>query len=175
MTLLGLSLISGSLDFDTQVPKPDPDPLDESGHGTHVAGTVAGIGDGINTYNGVAPGATLHALKVFGISGSTTDSVVIAAMEYAADPNKDLDSSDRLDVVNLSLGGGYGSPNSLYDVAVKNLANGGTISVIAAGNSGDSPFIVGSPSTAAEALSVAASVDAMDHNWKSPAIRSILR
>ena len=166
---VGAGFNSASPDLAQQIPSPDPDPLDESGHGTHVAGTVAGIGDGVNTYSGVAPAATLHALKVFGRNGSTNDSVVIAALEYAADPNNDFDLSDRLDVVNLSLGGGYGAPNGLYDIAVKNLANGGTISVIAAGNSGDTEFIVGSPSTSAESISVAASVDAMDHNWREPA------
>ncbi|NRA67536.1 MAG: S8 family serine peptidase [Pseudobacteriovorax sp.] len=166
---VGAAFNSGSPDWSAQIPSPDPDPIDESGHGTHVAGTVAGLGDGVNTYSGVAPAAELHALKVFGISGSTNDAVVIAALEYAADPNKDGDVSDRLDIVNLSLGGGYGSPNGLYDIAVKNLSYGGTVAVIAAGNSGDSAFIVGSPSTSAESISVAASVDAMDHNWKEAA------
>ncbi len=159
----------GSESLDKQTPNPDPDPLDESGHGTHVAGTIAGLGDGVNTYDGVAPQAQLFALKVFGISGSTSDYVVIAAMEYAADPDNNLEPSDRLDVVNLSLGGGFGTPYSLYDTAVKNLTAGGTVAVISAGNSGDTPFIVGSPSTAPEAISVAASVDKMDHNWKEPA------
>ena len=166
---VGAEFNSASLDWMMQIPSPDPDPLDESGHGTHVAGTVAGTGDGVNTYSGVAPKADLHALKVFGKDGSTNDAVVIAALEYAADPNKDFDLSDRLDVVNLSLGGGYGAPNGLYDIAVKNLTHGGTVAVIAAGNSGDTEFIVGSPSTSQESISVAASVDAMDHNWREPA------
>ncbi len=165
-------------DFDTgaseawkKLPNPDADPLDESGHGTHVAGTIAGLGDGEQTYSGVAPDAELYALKVFGKTGSTNDSVVIAALEYAADPDGDLDPKDSLDLVNLSLGGGYGTPISLYDRAIENLSRGGTIAIIAAGNSGDVPYIVGSPSTSSASISVAASVDAMDQNWRQRASR----
>ena len=51
---------------------------------------------------GVAPEAKLYALKVFGCKGTTGLSV--DAMEWAADPDADGDLSDRLDVVNLSLG-----------------------------------------------------------------------
>jgi subtilisin family serine protease len=166
---VGTAYDSGASDWRDRLPRPDPDPLDESAHGTHVAGTIAGIGDGQQTYNGVAPEAQLYALKVFGRSGSTTDAVVIAALEYAADPNQDLQPDDRLDVVNLSLGGGFGVPNTLYDLAIENLAQGGTIAVISAGNSGDVPYIVGSPSTTAASISVAASVDGMDQNWRQRA------
>ena len=114
--------------FKNQVPVPDNNPVDRSGHGTHVAGTVAGNGDGVNTYDGAAPEADLFAIKVFGDKGgSTSDVVVIAALEYAADPNGDLDPEDKLDVVNLSLGGGYGKPHNLYSQAVKNLVRGGTV------------------------------------------------
>ena len=51
---------------------------------------------------GMAPGATLYALKVFGCAGSTD--VVGEALDWAADPNGDGDLSDHLDVVNMSLG-----------------------------------------------------------------------
>jgi minor extracellular serine protease Vpr len=170
----GYDFVGGDFDSGSDVPwnrfpTPDPDPIDESGHGSHVAGTIAGRGDNTETYDGVAPDAALYALKVFGRDGSTNDAVVIAALEYAADPNQDGDPSDRLDAVNLSLGGGYGVPDGLYDEAVANLTRGGTVAVISAGNSGNVPYIVGSPSTSAAALSVAASVDSMDHNWRERA------
>ncbi|MFW7379151.1 MAG: S8 family serine peptidase [Oligoflexus sp.] len=165
----GSNFDSGASNWRLRFPQPDPDPLDESGHGTHVAGTIAGVGDDINTYDGVAPDALLYALKVFGRRGSTSDAVVIASLEYAANPSGNFDLTDRLDVVNLSLGGGYGVPNTLYDLAVQNLTKGGTVAVISAGNSGDVPYIVSSPSTSAEAISVAASVDSMDHNWRQQA------
>ncbi len=164
--LVGTKYSSGSVDFLNQVPLLDQNPIDEAGHGTHVAGTVAGIGDGTNTYDGVAPDALLYALKVFGAEGSTGDTVVIAAMEFAADPNGDADLTDKLDVVNLSLGSGYGSGHILYSEAIRNLSSGGTTVVASGGNSGDSPYIVGSPGVTEEAISVAASVDDMDQNWK---------
>lgn len=163
--LVGTEYDSASVDFGHRIPKPDINPLDEGGHGTHVAGTIAGLGDGVNSYNGMAPDADLYAIKVFGADGSTSDMVVIAGLEYAVDPNGDGDLRDQLDIVNLSLGSGYGNPKILYAEAVKNLTLGGTLSIISAGNSGAKDYIVGAPGTSTEALSVAASIDDGDHNW----------
>lgn len=171
--LVGKEYNSGAPDFARHIPIPDQDPIDEGGHGTHVAGTVAGIGDNINTYSGVAPAASLHAIKVFGADGSTGDSVIIAALEYAADPNGDMDPVDQLDVVNLSLGSSFGTPHILYSEAMKNLVNGGTMAIASGGNSGHFNYIVGAPGTTSEAISVAASIDYMDHNWKFPAVKFI--
>ncbi len=168
--LVGTEFNAGSPFAERHLPKPDANPIDEAGHGTHVAGTIAGIGDGRQTYSGVAPDAVVHAIKVFGREGSTMDAVVIAGFEYAADPSGDLDISDRLDVVNLSLGGGFGQPQILYSEAVKNLTRTGTVVVASAGNSGPVDFIVGAPSTTDEAISVAASVDGSAHNWQFPAV-----
>jgi minor extracellular serine protease Vpr len=167
--LVGTEFNPASPDFTKHVPVPDMNPLDEAGHGTHVAGTIAGIGDGINTYSGVAPAAELYAIKVFGAKGGTSDEVVIAAMEYAADPTGDLSFSQQLDVVNLSLGSDYGNPHLMYSHAVKNLVRGGTVVVASAGNSGDKSYVVGSPSITDDAISVAASVDNMLQNTQFPA------
>lgn len=164
--LVGTTYDAGSPEFLNRLPRPDMNPLDEGGHGTHVAGTVAGHGDGVHSYNGVAPEAVLHAIKVFGADGSTSDFVVIAALEYAADPDVNGQNDDQLHVVNLSLGSSYGNPHILYGEAIKNLVNGGTVVVASAGNSGHKDYIVGAPGTADAAISVAASVDNGDHNWK---------
>ncbi|MFZ3230565.1 MAG: S8 family serine peptidase [Pseudobdellovibrio sp.] len=172
--LVGTEFDSASPEFSKHIPKPDMNPLDEAGHGTHVAGTVSGLGDGVNSYNGMAPDAALYAVKVFGAEGSTSDSVVIAALEYAADPNGDGEISDQLDVVNMSLGSGYGNPHILYSEAIKNLVHGGTVVVASAGNSGHLDYIVGSPSVANEAFSIAASVDNGDQNWKFNASKVVL-
>lgn len=169
--LVGSKFNPGSGFPGVRFPVPDNNPIDEGGHGTHVAGTVAGLGDGTKTYDGVAPDADLYAIKVFGKSGGTGDSVVIAALEYAMDPNGDLDPSDKLDVVNLSLGGGYGKPHIFYNEAVKNLVRGGVVMVASAGNSGHTSYIVGAPSTADEAISVGASIDGMYKNWKFDTVK----
>jgi len=167
---VGTEYSSGSSDIEKTIPRRDANPLDEGGHGSHVAGTVSGIGDGKKSYSGVAPDAKLYALKVFGKEGSTSDIAVIQALEFAADPSEKLDPQDRLDVVNLSLGGGYGKPKILYTEAVKNLTRAGTVVVASAGNSGDNPYIVGAPSTADDAISVAAGIDDMPQNIAIPAV-----
>ena len=156
------------------VPQPDPDPMDCYGHGTHVAGIAGGQGvtregkpytgpysatldlDNFRIAPGVAPRAELYALKVFGCGGSTL--MTTAAIEWAVDPNGDGDFSDRLDVVNLSLGAPFGSPLDPSAVASDNAALAGVVVVAAAGNQGDVFYVVSSPSVAARAISVGASV-----------------
>lgn len=167
---VGTKYSPGSTEVENNIPKRDVNPIDEAEHGSHVGGTVAGIGDGVQTYSGVAPDALIYGLKVFGAKGSTSDIAVIQALEYAADTTENADPANRLDVVNLSLGGGYGKPKILYTEAIKNLTRGGTVVVASAGNSGDNPYIVGAPSTSDEAISVAASIDDMDQNVKKGAV-----
>jgi len=164
MDFVGTTFNAASSKAEDQIPKRDPNPIDEAEHGTHVAGSVAGIGDGVNTYSGVAPDAKMYSLKVFGKDGSTNDVAVISALEYAADPSEQMEVENRLDVVNLSLGGGYGKPKILYNEAISNLTRAGTVVVASAGNSGDEPYIVGAPSTSDAAISVAASIDNLDQN-----------
>ena len=69
-----MPIMLAAADFNLHIPKPDDDPLDIGGHGTHVAGTVAGLAGLEKTYEGVAPETQLHAIKVFG-AGSTSDAV----------------------------------------------------------------------------------------------------
>lgn len=135
----------------------DADPFDDEGHGTHVAGIVAGQSDVIT---GVAPEASLIAYKVLDATGSGSDSNVIAAIERAADPNGDGDTSDHVDVANLSLGGG-GNPDDPTSVAVDNATTAGVTFAIAAGNNGVFHGIA-SPGTARSAITVGAS-DLIDH------------
>ncbi|MCM2332821.1 MAG: S8 family serine peptidase, partial [Anaeromyxobacteraceae bacterium] len=157
----------------TSFPVPDADPLDRSGHGSHVAGTIAGLGVtlGGSSYAGAydatldpttlrigpgaAPGASLYALKVFGDGGGST-ALSALAVEWAADPNGDGDFSDRLDVVNLSLGSSYGSPSDTEAIFYRNAVNAGVVVVASAGNSNDVYFITGSPGATPEVVSVAA-------------------
>jgi minor extracellular serine protease Vpr len=171
--LVGTKFNAASDILSNRIPIIDENPIDEGGHGTHVAGTVAGIGDDEQTYSGVAPKADLYAIKVFGADGSTGDEVVIAALEYSANTLRDGTLGGQLDVVNLSLGSGYGNPRILYNQAIQNLSRAGTSVVISAGNSGDVDFIVGAPGTSDDAISVAASIDNGEHNWKFPAVKFV--
>ncbi|MDY7232409.1 S8 family peptidase [Hyalangium rubrum] len=158
----------------TSIPLPDADPLDGNGHGTHVSGTAAGLGvqaDG-TTYRssyevsldttamrigpGVAPEAQLFALKVFGDNGGST-ALAPLAVEWATDPNGDGNFSDRLDVINLSLGGAIGSPNDPSAAFYTNAVNAGVVVVASAGNNNDIYFATGSPGATPSVLSVAAS------------------
>jgi subtilisin family serine protease len=157
------------------IPFADPDPLDCDSHGTHVAGIAAGNGvlaDGtpyagpydqgldpapFRVSPGVAPRAALYALKIFGCSGGTL--LFAEALERAVDPDENGDLSDRLDVVNASLGTAYGNESAFEAEMVHDLTAAGTLLVAAAGNEGNSFFALGSPSSYAQALSVAATFD----------------
>ncbi|WP_447003897.1 S8 family serine peptidase [Saccharothrix isguenensis] len=158
-------------------PKPDPNPLDCNGHGTHVAGTAAGFGvnadgttfegdytkltpealDGMRIGPGTAPKALLYALKVFGCDGSTN--VTAQALDWSLDPDGDGDFSDHLDVVNLSLGSDYGAPDDPDSLFVRKLNASGVLTVFSAGNGGDLYDIGGSPGSTPEALTVASTRD----------------
>jgi subtilisin family serine protease len=167
------------------IPEPDPDPMDCWGHGTHVAGIAAGYGvlHDRTTYRGpydssldfsrfaigpgIAPHAQLYALKVFGCSG--VSQLVTAAIEWAVDPNGDGDFSDRLDVLNLSVGSSFGASSDPTSVAVDNAVAAGIVVVASAGNSGDIYYIVASPSVAGGAISVGASeTRGLPNPWQSP-------
>jgi subtilisin family serine protease len=137
------------------VPQPDADPLDFNGHGSHVAGTAAGVGVPGSVGTGVAPGADLYALKVFGDVGGSTN-VTSLAIEWAMDPNGDGDMSDRLDVINMSLGAPFGEPDDPTAISSNNAAAVGIIVVASAGNEGAFPYITGAPAVASSAISIAA-------------------
>ncbi len=154
----------------------DGDPMDDFGHGTHVAGIAAADGD---TLKGVAPEATLFAYKVLDAFGRGLESDVIAAIEMAVDPDNNGNPADRLDVVNMSLGIDNGSPTDASSIAVNNATRIGTLFCVAAGNSGgrtptqgkennffyDGSATISSPGTAELALTVGASdtVDMLAH------------
>ncbi len=101
--------------------------VDDHGHGTHVAGTVAALNNTIGVI-GAAPAAQLYAVKVLDRYGSGTYSNIIAGIEWAI--NNDID------VINMSLGGSSGSTalEQACDAAYK----AGILVVAAAGNEGTS-------------------------------------
>lgn len=129
--------------------EPDPDPIDcgtsaiaapcAGGHGSHVASIIAGN-------NGVAPDAKLYMAKVCSAVSSSCDGpAILQGIEFAIDPNGDGDVSDAADVVNLSLGSPYGQPEDDSSAALANAIELGVVVVTSSGNSGDKPYITGSP------------------------------
>ncbi|HEY1939306.1 MAG TPA: S8 family serine peptidase [Candidatus Angelobacter sp.] len=113
---------------------------DQYGHGTHVAGLIAG--DGIastgpiysNTFKGIAPGAKIVNLRVLDANGSATDSQVIAAIDQAIS----LKSRYNIRVINLSLGRPIFESYKLDPLchAVEKAWKSGIVVVVAAGNNG---------------------------------------
>jgi len=142
----------------SSTPSPDPDPIDHYGHGSHVAGTAAGIGVPGEIGPGVAPDASLYAYKVFGDVEGTT-SLTPLAIERAMSPDGDDDISDHVDVINMSLGSPFGDPNDPSALEAEGATKIGVIVVASAGNEGNVPYVTGSPAVASSVISVAASVD----------------
>lgn len=135
----------------SSTPIPDSNPLDEDGHGTHVAATAAGVETLSGLAPGVAPGAKLMALKVFGREGTTHLS--LDALEWAA---LHYQNRGTPHVINMSLGSDFGIQTGPVIEAANNAADLGIIVVASAGNSGDVSYITGSPATGDRVISVAA-------------------
>lgn len=134
---------------------PDPDPIDLEGHGTHVADIIAGESADLS-HKGVAPKAKLVAVKVCSaVATSCNGAALLQGIDFALDPNGDGSMDDAVDVINMSLGSGYGQFQDDLSLASANAVRAGVVVVASAGNSADRPFIAGSPSTQAEVLSVA--------------------
>jgi subtilisin family serine protease len=146
-------------------PVPDANPLDCEGHGSHVAGTVAGFGvtaagatysgpyvgdafvtGAFNIGPGVAPKADLYAVRVFGCAGSTE--MVVEAIDWAV--------NSKMDVINMSLGSAFGTPDSADALAAAHAAKAGVVVVASAGNAGPNPYLTGSPASGDGVISVAA-------------------
>ncbi len=111
----------------------DADPMDDHGHGTHVAGTIAAAVDNL-TGNpaqpegvvGVAPHARIKAYKVCRSDGTCDDFTIQQAIARAVE--------DGVNVINMSLGDTVYSQS--LDNAVQDAWNAGLVIVAAAGNSG---------------------------------------
>src|SRR5438552_37147 len=113
---------------------------DPYGHGTHIAGLIAG--DGLSstgllfskTFKGIAPGANIVNLRVLDANGGATDSQVIAAIKQAIS----LKSQYNIRVINLSLGRAVYETYKLDPLckAVEVAWHNGIVVVVAAGNNG---------------------------------------
>ncbi|MDJ0674473.1 MAG: S8 family peptidase [Calothrix sp. MO_167.B42] len=105
----------------------DNDVLDRNGHGTHVAGTIAGENNDFGV-TGIAYDAQIMPVKVLDDSGSGTYSSVADGIYYAVD--------NGAQVINMSLGGSRSS--SQLESAIEYAESKGVTVVMAAGNNGDS-------------------------------------
>jgi serine protease AprX len=110
-------------------------PYDDYGHGTHVAGIIAGNGaDSNGARTGIAPKARLVVLKVLDANGRGRISDVIAAIDYAVTHKSEF----NIRVLNMSIGAGvYESYNTdLLTLAAKRAVEAGLVVIAAAGNHG---------------------------------------
>ncbi|MBA2526156.1 MAG: S8 family serine peptidase [Pyrinomonadaceae bacterium] len=134
-----------------------PEAIDS--HGTHVAGTVgcnystSAVVDGVPIpygVSGVAPRVLLGNYNVFpGTVGNARSEDILNALEAAY--------ADGFDVANMSLGGGASGGRDLLTIAVDDLDQANMVVAVAAGNDGPGYFTVGSPGSAARALTAGAS------------------
>jgi subtilisin family serine protease len=104
---------------------PSKDPIDDNGHGSHVAGTIAASNNGLGIV-GVAPKAKIAPIKALNGNGLGSNTDIAKAIVWAAD--------NKIDIVTMSLGSEYPSKqieNAIIYAKSKNL-----IIFCAAGNSG---------------------------------------
>lgn len=107
------------------------DPIDREGHGSHCAGTVAGMGAS-GTQTGMAPDATIMAVKVLSDQGSGSQQALVSGVQFAV--------NNGADVLSLSLGfdggGALSQRKTLRDLFV-NVLEAGIVASVAAGNDGE--------------------------------------
>ena len=117
---------------------------DDYGHGTFVAGLIAGDGKGSDgAYQGAAPDAKLLDVRVAKDDGSTSLISVLQGLQVVADAQKSL----NIRVLNLSLSSGSPIPYQLDPLsqALESLWSHGIVVVVPAGNDGPTPGSISSP------------------------------
>ncbi|KAK4159703.1 subtilisin-like serine protease [Cladorrhinum sp. PSN259] len=135
----------GDGDWPAGPKNPDSDPQDYIGHGTHVAGIIAGKSE---WYTGVAPEATLLSYKVFTDSGTTTDDALVDAFLRAYEAGADI--------VTSSIGGVSGWSDGVWATVASRLVDRGVIVTISAGNNGDEgPFYASDGASGKNVIAVA--------------------
>lgn len=105
----------------------DNDPMDDKGHGTHIAGTIA-ADDNDEGLIGVAPDAKIYALKVLDASGSGSFADILSALDWCVDNN--------IDLTNNSYGSSI-NPGRIVQRAFDSANRAGILNIAAAGNSGN--------------------------------------
>jgi subtilisin family serine protease len=141
-------------------PAKNPLPADGFGHGTHVAGTIAG-GAASGTIIGVAPKVDLVVARIFDGNGNSTREGILAAMQWIADPDGDPSTADQPQVVNNSWSDDDPYKDrefkdepfcTLVDVWVAL----GIVPIFSAGNTGPSDGTINLPAGCPSAIAVGA-------------------
>lgn len=127
---------------------------DGNGHGTHVAGTIAGV-ENESGVVGVAPKAKLLIGRVLGSDGSGSYQAITNGIKWATDWKGS--NGERVRIISMSLGGSYNDPR-MYK-AILNACAKGILVVVASGNEGDNredTFEYGYPALYNECVTVGA-------------------
>jgi subtilisin family serine protease len=135
-------------------------PRDDHGHGTHVAGTVAG-GNSSGRSIGVAPNADLVIAKVFDAAGSSDDANLLLALQWMTDPDGNSETADAVTAVNNSWGTQTNTENldpnqDPFCVVLNRMRAMNVLPVFSAGNSGPRAKTIGIPGACPEAFTVSA-------------------
>ena len=102
----------------------DNDPMDDYGHGTHVAGTIGAVGNNGTGIAGVAWNVKIMAVKVMGSDGRGDTNTIVKGIQYAI--------QNKARIINLSLGGTGSASKSVYSSVISKNPN--VVFVCAAGN-----------------------------------------
>ncbi len=134
-------------------------PYDDNGHGTHVAGIIAGNGsESKGEYVGVAPKCNIISVKVLNHKGNGNVSDVLEGLQWVVDNKKRY----NIRVVNISVG--TASTDSMDEDSalvrgVNAVWDAGIIVVVAAGNNGPKPKTISTPGISRKVITVGASDD----------------
>lgn len=104
----------------------DPIPSDGESHGTHVAGTIAAVGNNANGTTGVCWQASIMSVRVLGAGGMGNTAEIVQGIDFAV--------TQGARVINMSLGGGQSDP--AFEESIADADAAGVIVVVAAGNGG---------------------------------------
>ena len=131
-------------------------PYDDNGHGTHVAGLVAGDGTAsMGKYRGAAPGCGIISLKVLDRYGTGSQDDVLRALRWIRENRQQY----RIRVVNISVGTTCNSKrnHARLLVSVEQLWDEGVVVVTAAGNQGPRPGSITAPGSSKKVITVGSS------------------